>query len=114
VLSVELKSAAKRVAACTLPLLTHHGQRAEADPARPIRLIVASAPGAAPEILARIVAQKLSDDVGQQVVIGNRAGASGEGAVPVGGTPREFDAFIAAERARPGNGIRKAGVSLGS
>ena len=37
-----------------------------------------------------------------------------EGAVPVGGTPREFDMFIAAERARLGNVIRKAGIALSS
>jgi tripartite-type tricarboxylate transporter receptor subunit TctC len=37
-----------------------------------------------------------------------------EGAVPVGGTPREFYAFIAAERARLGNVIRKANISLGT
>jgi tripartite-type tricarboxylate transporter receptor subunit TctC len=37
-----------------------------------------------------------------------------EGAVPVGGTPREFDAFISGERARLGNVIRKANIALGS
>ncbi len=34
------------------------------------------------------------------------------GAVPVGGTPREFDAFIAAEQQRLGDVIRKAKISL--
>jgi len=46
-------------------------------PHKPIRLIVASAPGGAPDILARAAAQKLSDALGQQMVIDNRAGASG-------------------------------------
>jgi tripartite-type tricarboxylate transporter receptor subunit TctC len=46
-------------------------------PARPIRLIVASAPGGAPDILGRAIAQKLTESLGQQVVVDNRAGASG-------------------------------------
>jgi tripartite-type tricarboxylate transporter receptor subunit TctC len=50
---------------------------AQAYPARPIRLIVADAPGGAPDQLGRIVAQRLSDALGQQVVVDNKPGASG-------------------------------------
>jgi tripartite-type tricarboxylate transporter receptor subunit TctC len=50
---------------------------AQAYPTKPIRFLVASAPGGAPDILARTVAQKLSESFGQQVVVDNRAGASG-------------------------------------
>ena len=46
-------------------------------PNKPIRMIVASAPGGAPDILGRAIAQKMSDSLGQQVVVDNRAGASG-------------------------------------
>jgi tripartite-type tricarboxylate transporter receptor subunit TctC len=53
------------------------GMPAHAYPERPIRLIVASAPGGAPDILARAVAQQLSESAGQQIVVDNRAGASG-------------------------------------
>src|SRR5262245_54056985 len=46
-------------------------------PDRPIRLIVPFPAGSSTDIVARIVAQKLGPRVGQQIVIENRAGASG-------------------------------------
>src|SRR6185295_8028178 len=50
---------------------------AQQYPARTIRLIVHSSPGGSSDILGRIVAQKLTESLGQQVVVENRAGASG-------------------------------------
>lgn len=50
---------------------------AQNHPNKPIRMIVASAPGGAPDILGRAVAQKMGESLGQPVVIDNRAGASG-------------------------------------
>ncbi len=44
-------------------------------PARPIRIIVQFTPGTSTDILARIVAQKMSEDWGQQVIVDNRPGA---------------------------------------
>lgn len=53
------------------------GARAQAYPNRTVRLIVADAPGGAPDQLARLLAQSLSDAMGQQVIVDNRAGAGG-------------------------------------
>jgi tripartite-type tricarboxylate transporter receptor subunit TctC len=46
-------------------------------PNRPIRMLVPNAPGSAVDTLSRIVGTRLSEVIGQQVVIDNRAGAGG-------------------------------------
>ncbi len=51
--------------------------RAQAYPARPIRMIVPYTPGAATDAMARLAAQKLSESLGVAVVVDNRAGANG-------------------------------------
>ncbi len=53
------------------------GASAQTYPNRPIKLIVADSAGGAPDQLGRLVAQKLSNSLGQQVVVDNRAGAGG-------------------------------------
>jgi len=50
---------------------------ADTYPNRPIRMIVGSVPGSAPDTLARILGQRLGEELGQQVVVDNRAGATG-------------------------------------
>jgi len=45
-------------------------------PERPVRLVVPAAPGGAIDIVGRIVGQKLSEVLGQNIVIDNRAGAN--------------------------------------
>jgi len=53
------------------------GAGAQNYPAKPVRLIVADAAGGAPDQLARILGQKLSESLGQQVLVDNRPGAGG-------------------------------------
>jgi tripartite-type tricarboxylate transporter receptor subunit TctC len=50
---------------------------AQAYPTRPVRIIVAFPPGGGTDIVARIVSPRLIDMWGQQVIVENRAGASG-------------------------------------
>src|SRR5262245_32605070 len=51
--------------------------RAQTYPIRPVRLIVATAPGGGNDIIARLIGQVLSERLGQPFVIENRPGAGG-------------------------------------
>lgn len=50
---------------------------AQGYPARPVRLIIPLAPGGSADIVGRLLAQKLGEQLGQQFVVDNRPGASG-------------------------------------
>ncbi|HSG94753.1 MAG TPA: tripartite tricarboxylate transporter substrate binding protein, partial [Afifellaceae bacterium] len=50
---------------------------AQSYPSKPIRMVVPSAPGSGPELMARLVAQELAKTLGRPVVIDPRPGAGG-------------------------------------
>jgi tripartite-type tricarboxylate transporter receptor subunit TctC len=62
--------------AAALPALSHMA-RAQNYPARPVRLVVGFAPAGAQDVLARLMAQWLSERLGQQFIVDNRPGAGG-------------------------------------
>jgi tripartite-type tricarboxylate transporter receptor subunit TctC len=63
-------------AMASLPLIARRA-RAESWPTRPVRFVVPFAPGGTTDILARVVAAKVSEDFGQQFIVENKAGAGG-------------------------------------
>lgn len=62
---------------CCLVMLPAGESRAQGYPSKPIKLVVPNPPGGSSDIVARQLATGLSSELGQPVVIENRAGASG-------------------------------------
>ena len=58
-------------------LLAAHVCQAQSWPARPLRLLVGFPPGGPTDVVGRLVAERLTDQLRQQVVIDNRPGAAG-------------------------------------
>lgn len=59
------------------PFIVSHVKAQPAYPSRPVRVIAATSPGSAPDIVARIASQILSERLGQTFVTENRAGGGG-------------------------------------
>jgi tripartite-type tricarboxylate transporter receptor subunit TctC len=68
------RAAAFLVLTCTVALVA---AQAQTWPTRPIRIIVAQAPGGVTDVVTRIIAQPLSEILGQAVVVEDRPGATG-------------------------------------
>ena len=66
-----------RILSCVAFLLFGAAATAQPYPARPVRLVVHNNPGSALDLIARQVAQRLSDGWNQPVVIDNRPGGGG-------------------------------------
>ena len=66
-----------RLALVTLLLCTTALAMGQSYPTKPIRLIAPSTPGDAPDVIARLIALRLSPVLGQPVIVENRPGAGG-------------------------------------
>lgn len=65
------------VALALLPWLPAHAlAQTPKFPAKPIKMVVGYAPGGGSDIMGRLIAQQITDALGQQVVVENRAGAA--------------------------------------
>jgi len=56
-------------------LASPHDAAAQAFPSRPVRLIVPQSAGGSTDVIARVIAQKMAEGLGQTVVVDNRPGA---------------------------------------
>ena len=86
------------IAAALLPVAAHAQPRStQAYPTRPLRMIVGFPPGGPTDLVARLVAQHLSENLGQQVVTDNRPGAGGAvaGVLMVKAAPDGHTLFLA-------------------
>jgi tripartite-type tricarboxylate transporter receptor subunit TctC len=87
----------KFAASAVVPSVLPHLARAQSYPTKPIRLIVPVPPGGTFDLVARLVAQPLSERLGQQIVIENRGGAGTNigTAVVAHGTPDGYTLLLA-------------------
>ena len=71
----EVSVVAKALAFLALAVPCAHAQ--DSYPVKPVRFVVPYPPGGSSDVLARVIAQKLTDALGRQVIVENRPGATG-------------------------------------
>jgi tripartite-type tricarboxylate transporter receptor subunit TctC len=64
-------------AAAALGFLTFATAHAQAYPQRPVRMIIANGAGSAPDVIGRLLANKLAESWNQPIIVDNRPGATG-------------------------------------
>lgn len=97
-----------RGAAGTLALLLALSARGQGFPDRPIRIVSPFAAGSSTDVIARIIGQKLQDNIGQPVIVDTRPGANGTIAVDaVAKSPADGHTIVLAS-----NGTHGIAVSM--
>ena len=91
---------------CAVPI----AQAQNAYPSRPVKVIVSYPPGGAPDIMARLVAVKLSELWGQPVIVDNKPGANGNigAAIAAKSAPDGYTLFMNTSSHAIGAGLYKS------
>ncbi len=73
-----MKNFVSRLPIFAVAMLMASGSFAQQYPAKPIRILIPFPPGNTMDIMARLIAPKLTERLGQNVIVDNRAGAAGQ------------------------------------
>lgn len=95
---------ALRLVVAALAALGAHAAQAQTWPSKPIRIIVAFAPGGSTDVSTRLIADRIAPALGQLLVVENRAGANGNvGGEAVVRSPTDGYTFLATSDALASN-----------
>src|SRR5829696_2384218 len=72
-----MKRSCTLLTALALAAMIAGAATAQQYPTKPVKILVSIPPGGAPDIAARLIAHKLTDTLGQPVVVENKPGANG-------------------------------------